>query len=131
VRVDNLSAAYWEKHFGGARRVLTGETSSVNGMSSTNTAGTQDFGDDTFALNTPPTSTSIASGPTPPAAPVMDIPKPGSGGKSWGSKRLSRHAAAKRHHAPKQVIARHSSKSGKTRTALKKQGNHFRHTAKG
>ena len=27
VRIDNLSATYWQKHFGGARRIFTGDTS--------------------------------------------------------------------------------------------------------
>jgi cell wall-associated NlpC family hydrolase len=38
VRIDNLSATYWQKHFEGARRVLTGQSSGYS-LASADTSG--------------------------------------------------------------------------------------------
>jgi cell wall-associated NlpC family hydrolase len=74
VRIDSLSATYWQKHFEGARRVLTGEPSS--GRSIFSIADAPELNDGTPAINPPPTSIPSAIGTASPAA-MTATPQPG------------------------------------------------------
>lgn len=80
VRIDNLSAAYWQKRFGGARRVLTtgGPVPTNYSILSVEAANTPNF--DSFKTATPAadilgaTAATTAIAPTPPTNGATDQP---------------------------------------------------------
>jgi len=118
VRIDNLSATYWQKHFEGARRVLTGEPSSSYDISSATDAPELNDG-----VNTPPASTLIAAEP---ASPAVTTAAPHPGDDQTAAPKHSRHRATERGHTPKHVTTGYGGESGKIKTAAKKPGHRSR-----
>jgi len=118
VRIDNLSASYWQKHFGGARRVLTDQPNysladaGATAHDGINIADAGSSASPNTVSDTP--STSAAGAAVQPApGPAMAASKPDLAQPS-ASKRSSR-PAAKHRHTRKQTPAQHGGKRGKPR----------------